>query len=496
MLTTSTAFTLAVAVSCRQLDPSACNLYELDWPIPAGTPPASLGAFIRRLVADPVARPGVAKPDVHHTRPVVAFSHVDPAKPAFTQNARLGIVDLVSGLERPWTTVAPLGHASAWGDGDTIWYNRDYVPVPSDPRYQALWSGEVLGLGTLGRPLSFSGARQWFLPGDPDPDAGYCSFGWPATNPVRPELMGIQTVWQDPYGSDTMATLGLRSCPFFEAEKRVTQNTGIVEFPAIGVVMDVVEAYGKLYSSPWQLGTSWWQVGFVRGPQHRAEIDQPHGAAHADWSPDGTTLLFFEQEGQTFATGQELARTFGFVFDGVQYTPVRLDGGDTNAPLPIYDHPDVASLPSPASASAADCVHYLHKYARFCGAPADARESAGLGATVMVVSVACEDEGAGFVRPSFFNRVYLVDFSDAAAPIYEDLTSWIEQFEDPSGALYGTFGGTQADCSMWYASVSGAPLPPEGVWPDPPNAPTPSEGADFTIAGVLPGALHEPGVFP
>ena len=362
--------------------------------------------------------------------------------------------------------------------------------------------------------MSFSGARQWFLPGDPNPAAGYCSFGWPATNPVRPELMGIQTVWGDPYDPATMDKLGIDSCPFYDAELGVRQNTDLVEFPAIGAVMDVpvADAYRAGGYDPWELGTSWWQVGFVRGPQHRPAVDQPHGAAHADWSPDGNTLLYFEQEGQTLATGRELARTFGFAFDGTQYASVRLDGGDPDVPLPIYDHPDVASLPLPASASAADCVHYLHKYARFCGAPGDAREAAGLGATVMVVSVACEDADAGFVRPSFFNRVYLVDFSDAASPIYEDLTSWIEQFEDPSGALYGTFGGTQADCSMWYVSVGGGPLPPEVVWPDPPSGLTPVEvGHDsrdvfdvivegdppaYAVAGVVAGPLHKPGVFP
>lgn len=499
---------------CQHLTQEGCSIYEIDWPIPAGTPPSMLRRrYMRKLVSGAVGAgvgPGNGKPEVHHLRPLLAYNFGDALAPP-PNTSRIGIIDLMTGSPTAWDLPLLLGTAPAWGEDARLWFNRSQDPpeadgVTEDPRYQELWSAEMKHLGLAGSvPLSYEEPRHWFPRDRPVEQAGYCSFGWPSPNPVVHTQMAFQQVWAPP----DMATEYW--CPFLlEALSGGVSNRDIVQFPAVGTVIDLRSAATKFdggddpwtnYNDPGELAKektgSWWPVAFVRGWEHDQSRDQPHGLAHADFAPRGDVVAYFEQEGASYASESDLlgidteyARTYGFELAGATFSSVRRVAGSPDEPAPLYDHPAVADLPPPADAFAGQCVHYLHKYARFCGAPGDVRDVAGLPQTMLVVSVHCADNtGKGGelfgARRNLFGRVYLVDFTDAHNPVYEDLTSWVELFEDVGlGTYTGTFGGTQADCGPWYQEVAaGGPSPPGDVWPLPPAAASlPGDVAGFPDA--------------
>jgi hypothetical protein len=136
-------------------------------------------------------------------------------------------------------------------------------------------------------------------------------------------------------------------------------------------------------------------------------------------------------------------------------------------PLRAWAHLDPEELPGIDATRASATLHYMHKYARFCGAPGDAMDRPR-GERWMVVAVigarnalgggvaAAAAEGAP--QDNFddriyeFSRVMLVDFRDPSSPVYTDLTALVEQYE---GAAPWSYGGTQADCGPWLPQPTG-----------------------------------------
>ncbi|MDP6945533.1 MAG: hypothetical protein QF464_15395, partial [Myxococcota bacterium] len=149
------------------------------------------------------------------------------------------------------------------------------------------------------------------------------------------------------------------------------------------------------------------------------------GCAHMAWAPDGKHLLCTEQGTAALAAGHT-SRLYGLAFDP---DDPPTEGVVLTTAEPMFDHATADALFDVPDGS--NCGVFHHKYAEFCGHP-----------HLVVATIGCADcDGADKCNeggtpdeanaPTLLSdRVYLIDFSDPAAPQYVDLTAAVEVSRD------------------------------------------------------------------
>jgi|GEM_PF-4403626 hypothetical protein len=387
---------------CQRYNAAGCKIDALHWDLEKAT---------LNSVKQVVDMPGSFSPSISPDGSHIAFDNSAGGN-KLTVTTR----SLLNAAEAD-VVVAFGGDKSNWRSDSELLFGLTSLENSKEDR----WAD--LGHASLGgNPFSLQGEVDRYL-GAINPlsklDSSNCSGEDPFTKPGNNNIVALHTA---PYWAE-IERHGTHTCPW------------MVEVPNTDhknpqpVVVD-------LRAKEWIEGQTFWRFKMTWN------ADFP-GCAHLAFSPDGSRVLCTDQptfhhedhtttQGLTYAIG--FNRIYGFELEtnafGIdEYVSVR--GTDA---LFKHTHPaalkDIAQIWDPALR----CDVYYTKRADFCGSK-----------NRIVANTYCIDQSDKSNLKTAFSRVMLIDFSAPEIPVYNDLTS---KLEDQRGVPRGSITSFTAACRV------------------------------------------------